>query len=777
MEKSDQDTLSSQESSKEAETFDPIAMLSIAEQYFQMDEFEEVDKTCEEILSKDPTFAYAWELRALMDLKRGQYDEALEMIDKAIAINDKEPNFHCDKGQIFMVNGDAVKAEESYKQALALNPPAAEESAIYFSLGNLYHAQGLYEKSIEQYEARLALEPNCTSTYHNICHTCLKMGDIERALDGYKEILLRDPGDIMAHSYLGALNLRQGNYDEAISNFTVVQQLHPESSEAHHNLGIAYGARGSWEEAIAAHQRALEIEPGLVKAHQYLGIAYEENNMLYEAMQQYENVLRFESDDIISLYGSGMLYWELGDVSRATTLLEQQQKLAPLAKTKISLATMLPIIYSSNDHIKRSREQLDMRVSALEGEQLSIDPREVCLTHFSLPYQGLDSKALQEKVVALYRRSCQLTGNFYTPKESIPKQASVGFVIDHVENNDTAELIKGYIANMPRDNFEVVAVFLQKSDSEENSFIKDYVDFYHEFDSDVDTMAESIAKLRFDVLVYPEVGREKDSFLLAMNRLAPVQCVLWGAPMTTGMDTIDYFISGSALETKGSEKYYTEQLVKLDSLPTYFYKPQQPSTNKEKQEYGLSEQDNVYLILNELPEIHPDFDKVISEILTGDNNGKVVLQEGKFKEWTELLKERFQYAFADNMDRVVFVPRCQDDDLLNLIAIADVVLDPVYNGSKANIYRTLAVGTPLVTIPKEYTSSRVGAACCELISVTDGIVSDTEQYVNTALKFGTDKEYRNGIKDKILAANSVLYEDQQAVNNFAAVLQEALTKL
>lgn len=60
---------------------------------------------------------------------------------------------------------------------------------------------------------------------------------------------------------------------------------------------------------------------------------------------------------------------------------------------------------------------------------------------------------------------------------------------------------------------------------------------------DLVSCRERIQAWSLDVLVYPEIGMDPVAFFLAFARLAPVQAVWWGHPDTTGIPTIDYFIS------------------------------------------------------------------------------------------------------------------------------------------------------------------------------------------------------------------------------------------
>ena len=68
------------------------------------------------------------------------------------------------------------------------------------------------------------------------------------------------------------------------------------------------------------------------------------------------------------------------------------------------------------------------------------------------------------------------------------------------------------------------------------------------------------------VLLYPEVGMDMIVGWLAAQRLAPVQCVAWGHPETTGMPTIDYFLSSDFMEPPDAATHYTESLVRMPHL-------------------------------------------------------------------------------------------------------------------------------------------------------------------------------------------------------------------
>lgn len=73
---------------------------------------------------------------------------------------------------------------------------------------------------------------------------------------------------------------------------------------------------------------------------------------------------------------------------------------------------------------------------------------------------------------------------------------------------------------------------------------------------------------QLDVLLYPEVGIDPVCAQLAALRLAPVQAMAWGHPQTSGLPTIDVFLSNELMEPPDGAGHYTEQLLPLPGIGT-----------------------------------------------------------------------------------------------------------------------------------------------------------------------------------------------------------------
>jgi predicted O-linked N-acetylglucosamine transferase (SPINDLY family) len=237
---------------------------------------------------------------------------------------------------------------------------------------------------------------------------------------------------------------------------------------------------------------------------------------------------------------------------------------------------------------------------------------------------------------------------------------------------------------------------------------------------------------------------------------------------------MDYYLSSELLEIEGATEHYTEELVRLRTLPTYYYRPPLPPIRRTRDHFGLADYDHLYLCPQTLLKFHPDFDRPISEILRRDPHGRLILIEGKYPYWTGLLRSRFEKTMPDVLDRVWFLPRQNRAEFLSLIALSDVLLDPFHFGGGNTTYEALAVGTPIVTWPATYMRGRVTFACYQKMGFFDCVASDAEDYVDTAVRLGADQEYRDSVRHTIRAASNVLFEDMEAVRELEQFFQYAV---
>lgn len=283
-----------------------------------------------------------------------------------------------------------------------------------------------------------------------------------------------------------------------------------------------------------------------------------------------------------------------------------------------------------------------------------------------------------------------------------------------------------------------------------------------------------LAGLELDILVYLDIGMEPLSYFLAFSRLAHVQCVLGGHPVTTGISNMDYFVSNNMMEPVDAENHYSEKLGILPQPLFYFARPVVPVKLKTRADLGLVGGRHLYMCPMRLQKMHPDFDEAITRILQIDDNGLVVLFEDiELSVGKKLLVERFEKTIpADIRQRIIFLPWMKDPtDFMSAIAAADVILDPFHFGIGSTAMTTFAIGTPLVTKAGEFMRGRVGMCLCNMMDLPECIADDTETYAQKAVQLAGNQALRDGIIAKIRKNRHVLYENLQPADDLATFLR------
>src|SRR5262249_3326391 len=146
-----------------------------------------------------------------------------------------------------------------------------------------------------------------------------------------------------------------------------------------------------------------------------------------------------------------------------------------------------------------------------------------------------------------------------------------------------------------------------------------------------------IAGHQLDILFYTDIGMEPFSYTLGFSRLAPIQCVGWGHPVTTGSKAIDYYLSSDLFESTEADQHYTEQLVRLKNLPTYYYRPTPRYPVRGREYFGLPHGARLYGCPQSIYKFHPDFDELLAGILRADSSAILVLLHSRFQHLEELL--------------------------------------------------------------------------------------------------------------------------------------------
>lgn len=652
--------------------------------------------------------------------------------------------------------------------------------------GNTLEDASQFAEAELRYREALRLHPDFARAWLNLGNVQLAREQPNEAAASYREALRREPGYGAAHANLGRLYLGQKDYRNAAEHYAMAVRALPDSADALVGLGCALEELERHAEAADAYQKALAIQPDFVAARRNLIRVLTQLVRLDEVERHLEDLLANTPDDGDSHAQLALLLARRGEMSKAESRYRQALALQPDNFQYAAHAhLLLPVIPESFPDIAFWRQRYQAGIAELHNVRGTKDLHgEFSALSFYLAYHNENDRPIMESLCQLFR--AKLPALTFTaphvsdwqPSSARSSRIRVGFSSQVLHSHTIGKLFQGFIRHLDRRRFEVVLIHAGGAQKDE-------------FSQHLDTLAnkaltlppssslvaqqQAIAAEGLDVLFYPDIGFGAISYLLAYARLAPVQAVSWGHPDTTGLDTMDYFVSAASIEPTDAEDHYSERLIRLNRLPCFYQALVAPTSIPTRAALGLPETGVLYGCPQTLFKIHPEFDAILAAIAEGDPAGRIVMLEGSHTAWMNLLKARWTKTFPILLERVLFLPRLPLDRFMALMAHIDVLLDPIHFGSGNTLYEAMVYGTPVVTWPGRFMRGRLVAGAYQQMGVADApVVERLEDYAALALVLGRDPERRRALRQASLAAAETLFADMQAVREFETFLEAAV---
>lgn len=689
----------------------------------------------------------------------------------------------------------APAARDRLARALALAWPGHDSKWLLprdlRSIARLFFVLGQFRSATQCLERALEREGALPSalTFFNLALCHRELGDWARARENLEHAARLDPNDPVARRLLsetdGALKTipqadsllyqarlasAQGNWQAAVDAFKTVQRLLPARTDFACDLAEAWRMLDRPEEAEKTLRDAMAIDPdnpelavGLANLLRGRERDEEAELELLRAVSQ-PNAPRVAYLNLAQQLGSeGYLEASRGWYDRAAAG-------SPMPKARIARLTLLPPVYESMDHLEEERARVERELDQMLADQVHIDPRrEVVPNFFYLAYQGRNDREIQRRYAQLFA-----VPETPRPRRQIRDRVRLGVLSEYLCNHTIGNLNRGFLERVDRARFEVFVLSACPAEDALSKALQQVVEHWVPVPQHVPTAIERIGELKLDVLHYPDIGMSPMTFSLAFSRLAPVQTVSWGHPLTTGIPAMDYFISDQLLETPDADGHYTERLVRLRGLETYYLFPR-IQVQKKRNGLGLPEKGSLYGCPQTLFKFHPDFDAILRAILEADPTGWLILVEGRHPHWNRQLLARWSRTLGPAVHRVRMLPRLTRDDFINLSAACDCLLDPVHFGGGNTSLEAFAVGAPVVTLPGGFLRSRITAALLRRMGIDELIAQNGAEYARIAVKVATDQEYRRSLCQRIEERRGILYENPESVSElerfFAAVAQ------
>ena len=239
------------------------------------------------------------------------------------------------------------------------------------------------------------------------------------------------------------------------------------------------------------------------------------------------------------------------------------------------------------------------------------------------------------------------------------------------------------------------------------------------------------------------------------RRPAPVQAHYLGYAATTGAPYIDYFIGDAIATPPELAAGFTEQLA---CVPGCFMlsggRPPAVASAPSRAAEGLPEHATVFAAFTNASRITHEVFVLWLEILNAVPDSVLWLKQANALTMQNLRAAAQAGGIA--AERLHFAQRVpRKADHLARLALADLALDTIiWHNGHSTTNDLLWAGVPVLTTAGRTFASRVGASLVTAAGLPELVAQDTRDYVNIAIRLGSDRAQCAVLKQRLSANQS-----------------------
>jgi protein O-GlcNAc transferase len=717
----------------------------------------------------------------------GQLDAAANLYEQIIAQIPRHFDATHLLGVIALEQGRLDAAERWISSALQGKPndPAAlnNRGTIRLRTGNLEGARSDFERALK-------IKPNDPDALVNL-------GYVLRQLDRPKEALVPLRRAFAGKSRTALLCVDTGAEAEAVGVFEIVTQLEPNNAGAWSNLAVALNRSGEHVRASECAEKAVRLDPRDSNAVAAMAATELSAGHIDAAIVSYRKAIALPAPAGATYAAFANALLARGRYDEALEQLSVAVQIDPsnaLARWKLAISQCKPI-YRTAAEIDGSRQTFERLLRELSSWFDATQPAAGYSVvgsdqPFYIAYQLADNKQLLTQygdVCAQWMRA--VSSSLSTPKrQKLSKsfkpehRLRIGIVSAHISNHSVWNaLTKGWLGQLDKDRFEVHVFHLGTAHDAETELARQQSFRYHDKKGPLSAWVKCISESSLDALIYPEISMDHLTTQLATLRLSPVQAVSWGHPQTSGLPTMDLYLSADSLEPSDAQDHYRERLVRLDNLGVYV-EPLTPSIEiPNLRSLGLPNDEPLLLCPGTPYKYSPVHDRVWAQIakgMTSKKAGRLVFFRGGSEHMDAMLHVRLREAFAkegaDFEGRVCIVERLSRAEYYGLMQQSTLLLDTLGFSGLNTALQAIECSLPIMAFEGTYLRGRLASGMLRRLNLEELIAVDPDSYVRMALKLAFDAPRLARLRLEVTNKSSLLFRDLAPVRALERCLVDSI---
>lgn len=675
--------------------------------------------------------------------------------------------------------GDAVKAAPGYAKA-------------HVNLGVGLEAAGDADGAVRSYEAALAVDAGDAYANYNLANLLYRRSEFERAGQLLLVALERKPDFPEARVALANVLDSRGETAAAAASLEIAVQLRPDYAGAWLNYAAALDKLARPIEAQAALAQATVLSaPDSLDARYSLASALRHLGRHDEATAAFEAAMQLVPDSAAGYYRLANAFRDADRGEEALDCLRRAVSLAPdYADARWALAMyQLPAVYPTEDDPHRARAAFSLELDRLDrwydASRIAGGFEAVgTVQPFLLAYQEENNRDLLQR----YGGLCTRLMGAWAERQRLPAAprghgsagvCRVGVVSSFFSNHSVwSAIVRGWFGQLQRERIALHAFYLRPHEDEETRFARSRAAHFESGAGNLRQWVDAILRQRLDVLIYPEIGMDAMTLKLASLQLAPTQVAVWGHPETTGLPTIDYYLSAEDFEPADAQSHYSERLVALPHFGCYYSAKALTPAAPDLAKWGIDSACRLFICPGAPFKYAPRHDALLVEIARRTKRCRFVFFTFNVNpDLSRKLRQRLDLAFARGGlkldDFVTFIPWQSGAAFYGLLERAAVFLDTIGFSGFNTAMHAVECGLPIVTREGRFMRGRLASGILKRMGLAELVAASDEDYISLAVRLMTDADYRAGVRERIAASRGVLFEDMAPIRAMEDFLVQA----
>ena len=770
---------------------DAAALNNLGTTLMRAKRLDEARAQFERAAKANPAFADAQSNLGNALRQLGRVAESVAPLKRAFAANAKSAAIADLLGASLLDTGDARGATAVFESSVKARP---RDAAAWLHLAIASQRAGNHRRALEAADASLALAPDSAGALGARGQALAGLGELRGARDAFAAAVSAAPQDAEAHHNLGVFLRELGDLDPAIEHLRQAVQLDAALAPAHETLVYALVDAGRADEAMNHGRAFATSSPDSSAALAMQAAAHFAQGRVEESAQFYQRAAAAPNPEPALFLAWGNTLFAGGDAAGATKQFKRAVELDPQsARARLSLAmSHLHPIYDNVEQMDASRRDFARALADLDAwfapARASIGaPAVGSAQPFYLAYHPVDAKPLllphgkmAARLMATGIEAPLARAHVAAPGPG-PRKLRVGIATAHVRDHSVWNAVtQGWVRHFDRECIELTLFKLDRASDDETARARREAMAFVDAPTTLAEWVRAIADAGLDVLIYPEIGMHPLSGRLAAMRLAPVQATTWGQPLTSGLPTMDLFISAQRLEPAGAAAHYSERLLALPNLGVCLRPMMVDPVAPDFAALRLPPDEPLLLCPGSPFKYTPQGDAALVAVaarLQAHGRGRLVFFRSHRPAMSAQIEQRMRQAFARagvDYDRTIaWIPTLGRARFFGLMKHATALLDTIGFSGFNTAVQSLECDLPVVAFEGEFMRGRLASGPLRHLGLDELVAGTPEAFADIAMRLVEDAPWRAHIEREIAQRRHALFFDQAPVRALEDALFEA----